>query len=77
MGNTWGDGNFAQQHKELTKVEHLILLRGIKAKVIVLQKLISFHFNSGRWDTEVQATKAAAKLDEIIDIAQKLRQELL
>ena len=61
----------------MNKEGKLILARGLNAKIFRLRTLARDHFNVEGWDTEQHGKDAARLLDEIIDMANVLRTELL
>jgi len=61
----------------MNKQQILILQRGIHEKTLRLRVLTRDHFNSDSWDTEENGKKAALLLDEIIDLASTVRNELI
>jgi hypothetical protein len=60
----------------MNKEQILILLRGLHEKNLKLRVLVRDHFSSGKWDDEDNSKKAARLLDEIIDLATTVRNEI-
>jgi hypothetical protein len=61
----------------MNKEQKLKLLRGLKIKTNKLLVQTRDHYNAEGWDTEQNSKYAAHLLDEIIDLATLLRNELL
>lgn len=61
----------------MTKGEQLKVLRGATIKTIHLRNLIIEHLRPEGWDTKDNEARAAKLLDELADMMQVLRRELL